>query len=170
MVSRKILESSGPGGMDSEALQIWLIKFMEDITRLLTSLETFIHWLANGSPHWLAYCSFMSIRLIALDKQLGVRMVGVRETWRRLFTNIVLKVTRLEATMACQDDQLCDGLKAGINGVVHGVQTIWDEYLTTEDWGFLLVDAKNTFNEINRVGMLWAVRHLWPSRAFFIFN
>ena len=39
----------------------------------------------------------------------------------------MLKVTGLEVTMACQDYQLCDGLKAGIDGAVHGVQAIWDE-------------------------------------------
>ena len=54
----------------------------------------------------------MSGRLIALDKQPGVRLVGVGETWRRLFANIVIKVTGPESTMARQDDQLCAGLKA----------------------------------------------------------
>ena len=39
-----------------------------------------------------------------------------------------------------------------------------------ENWGFLLVGAKNAFNEINRVGMLWTVFHLWPSGARFVFN
>ena len=65
------------------------------------------------------------------------------------FSKIVLKVTGTEATMVCQDDHLCSGLKAGIDGVVHEVQDIWYEKSTTEDWGFLLVDAKNVFNEIN---------------------
>ena len=82
----------------------------------------------------------------------------------------MLKVTGPEATMACQDDQLHAGLKAGIDGVIHGVQALWDKKSTMEDWGFLLVDAKNAFNEINRVGLLWTVRHLWPSRARFFFN
>ena len=51
--------------------------------------------------------------------------------------------------MACQDDQLCDGIKAGIDDAIHRVQAIWDENLTTEDWGFLAVDAKKAFKEIN---------------------
>ena len=72
--------------------------------------------------------------------------------------------------MACQDDQLCALLKVGIDGAIHGAQTLWGENLTSEDWGFFLVDAKNTFNEINRVGMLWTIRHLWPSGARFVFN
>ena len=72
--------------------------------------------------------------------------------------------------MACQDDQLCDGLKAVIDSAIHGVQDLWDEKSTTENWGFLLVDTKNTFDEINQVGMLWTFRHLWPSRSRFFFN
>ena len=75
--------------------------------------------------------------------------VEVGETWRRIFSKIMLKITGPEATMACQHDQLCAGIKEGINGAFHGVQDIWDEKLTTEDWGFLIVDAKNTFNEID---------------------
>ena len=99
----------------------------------------------------------MSGRLIAIEKQPGVCPVGVGETWRRLFTNIVLKVTGPEVTMACQDDQLWDRLKAVIDSAIHGVQYLWDENSTTEDWRFVFVDVKNAFNEINRVGMLWKV-------------
>ena len=33
-----------------------------------------------------------------------------------------------------------------------------------------LADAKIAFNEINQVGMLWTVRHLWPSGDRFFFN
>ena len=85
-------------------------------------------------------------RLIALDKQPGVCLVGVGETWKRLFSNIVLKVTVPKAAMACQDDHLCAGLKAKIDGAAHGVQDIWDENTTTEDWVFLIVDANISFN------------------------
>ena len=72
--------------------------------------------------------------------------------------------------MTFQDDQLCAILKAGIDGAVHGVQDIWDENSTTEDWGFLLIDAKNAFNDIDRVEMMWKVRHVWPSGSCSFFN
>ena len=42
--------------------------------------------------------------------------------------------------MACQDDQPCARLKAEIDGVVHGIISIWDENSTTEDWGLLLTE------------------------------
>ena len=169
-VAQKRLGSSGPGGTESEELQGWLLQFGEDSTRLRTSVETSVYWLANCIPPWAAYCEFMSVRLIALDKQPGVRPVGVGETWWSIFANIVLKITGPEATMACQDDQMCAGIRVVIDGVIHRVQALWDKKSTMEDWGFLLVDAKNTLNEINRVGMLWTVRHLWLSGAHLVFN
>ena len=75
----------------------------------------------------------MSGRPIVLDKQTGMRPVGVGETWRHLFDKIVLKVMGLEATVECQDEQIFAGLKAGIDSKVHGVKAIWDKNLTTED-------------------------------------
>ena len=36
-----------------------------------------------------------------------------------------------------------------------------------EEWGFLLIDARNAFNEINRMVV---IRHVRPSGARFCFN
>ena len=69
----------------------------------------------------MVYCAFMSGRLIALDKQPGVRPLGAGETWRRIFAKIVLNVTGPETAMVCQDDQINARLKAGIYGATHGV-------------------------------------------------
>ena len=85
-------------------------------------------------------------RLIALDKQPGVQPVGIGEMWRRIFAKIVLKFTGPEATIAFQDDHMCAAFKAVIDSAIHGVQAPWDETLTTENCGFLLVDAKNAFD------------------------
>ena len=84
-MAQKRLGSSRPGGTDSEALQGWLLKFGEGSTRLRTSVETFVDWSANGILTLAAYCVFISGRIIAVDKQPGVRLVSVGETWRRFF-------------------------------------------------------------------------------------
>ena len=67
----------------------------------------------------------MSVQLIALDNQPGVRPVSFKEKWRRLFANCVLKFTGTESTNACKDDQICAKLKVVIDGAVHRVQAIW---------------------------------------------
>ena len=64
-------------------------------------METFVDWLANGILPWAAYRAFMSGHLIALDKQAGLRPVGIGETWRHIFAKIILKVTGPESTLVC---------------------------------------------------------------------
>ena len=62
-------------------------------------------------PPWVAYFEFMSGRLITFEKQPGVCMVGVGETWRCLFTKCMLRFMGPEATSMCQYDQSCAVLK-----------------------------------------------------------
>ena len=114
-VTQKLLGSFGPGVKELEALQGWILKFGDDRKRHRTSVETIVKCLENKSSHWTTYREVMSGRLIALGKQLGVCLVGVGETWRHLFANIVIRVTVSEATSMCQKEQLCDGLKAVID-------------------------------------------------------
>ena len=58
----------------------------------------------------------------------------------------------------------------GIEGAIHAAKALVDQYRLKKDWGFLLVDAQNAFNEGNRMAMLWTVQHEWPSGAQFAFN
>jgi hypothetical protein len=87
-----------------------------------------------------------------------------------LLAKCLLFVAGSEAKEACGTDQLCDGPEAGIEGGIHAMQNLWELHQGDEDWGFLLIDAKNAFNEQNETVMLWAVRHEWPSGARFAFN
>ena len=66
----------------------------------------------------------MSDLLIALVKNPGILLAGFKETWRRIFERIVIKFTGPEATMACQDEHMCNILKTVIEDAVHGVQAI----------------------------------------------
>ena len=84
--------------------------------------------------------------LIGLDKHPGVRPVGVGETWRRLMAKCVLKVAGQEAKEACGTDQLCGGMEADIEGGIHAMRLLWQQHVQEEDWGFFLIDVRNTFN------------------------
>ena len=96
--------------------------------------------------------------------------MGIGETLRRLFAKCVMHVTGADAAKACGVDQLCAGLQAGIEGSIHAMRCLWQELGGDEEWGFLLVDARNAFNEGNRTIFLWTVRHRWPCGARFAFN
>ena len=61
-------------------------------------------------------------------------------------------------------------MSAGIEVAVHSANEVVDGNYVTDDWGFILVGARNAFNELNRYTMLWTLRHLWPSGCRFAFN
>ena len=56
----------------------------------------------------------MSGGLNTIDKHHGVRLVGVGKTWRIIFDRNMRKVKGPEATMTCQDYQLCAGLNVDL--------------------------------------------------------
>ena len=82
----------------------------------------------------------------------------------------MLATTGAEAKEACGTEQLCRGLEIGIKEGIHAVRLLWQKHAHEEDWGFLLIDAQNAFNEENRTAMLWVVGHKWPSGDRFAFN
>ena len=90
-----------PGGTDSVSLQHWLLRFGSASAELRQIVGNFVEWLGNGRPPWAAYWALMSGRLIALDKQPGIRPVGVGGTWRRLMAKCLLEVAGPEAKSAC---------------------------------------------------------------------
>ena len=82
----------------------------------------------------------------------------------------LLQVTGLEAKAACRTIQLAGGVEAGIEGAIHAMRVLWEEHAQEEDWGFLLIDTHNAFNEEIRTAILWVVRHKWPSGKNFTFK
>ena len=170
VVAGRLLGGGGPGGTDSISLQHWLLRFGAASGELRLIVSEVGEWLSNGRPPWSAYCALMSSRLIALDKSPGIRPVGIGETWRRLLAKCLLRVSGQESKTACGTEQLAGGVEAGIEGAIHAARLQWAQHSQEEDWGFLLIDARNAFNEENRTAMLWAVRHEWPSGAQFTFN
>jgi hypothetical protein len=169
-VAARMSGSAGPGGSDAQSVQHWLLRHGQASQLLRKAVRDFVDWQANGSPPWAAYRALKAGRLVALDKCPGIRPVGIGETWSRLFAKCVLSIAKSEAKEACGVDQLCGGLEAGIEGGIHAMRSLWKAHEEEEKWGFLLVDARNAFNEGNRMAMLWTVRHRWPSGARFTFN
>ena len=70
----------------------------------------------------------------------------------------------------CGTSQLCDGLEAGIEGAVHAVNALLEVHASDDDWGFLLVDARNAFIKGNRIAILWTVRYILPAGSRFVYN
>ena len=107
--------------------------------RLTATATGPLHQCPIGGPRGAAHRALMRRRLIALDKQLGIRPVGVGENWRRMMANCLLRVAGPEAKADCGTKQLARGLEAGIEGAIHAMLVLWDEHKKEEDWCFLLI-------------------------------
>ena len=68
------------------------------------------------SPSWAAYCALMTFHLVALDKNPGVRPMGIWETICWALSKIVMKAAGDQA-----NSQLCAWLEDVIGGATHDV-------------------------------------------------
>ena len=78
-------------------------------------------------------------------------------------------MTRADLEEVCGIDQLCSGLRSGLEGAVHAVRELFDEHCNL-GWDLLLVDVTNAFNSVNRVVALCNARVLWPRFSRYLFN
>jgi hypothetical protein len=102
-------------------------------------------------------------RFLALDKISGVRPISIGKTWRGAVAKAVLMVARRAVTTSCTTYNICAGLKGSIEAAIHIMQAEWDLHHSEEDWVFLLIGARNVFNEQE-----WLVMR--PLGGRFIFN
>lgn len=149
--------SGGPGGADSQSLQGWLLRFGPLSHKIQIEVAEFTQWMCSEKIPWPEIRGFMAGCLIDLDKGPGVCPIGIGELWQILFAKTMLHITGSEATHACGIDQLCAGLSSGVEGGIGTAHHLIEQQNNEEYWGFLLVDATNAFNLINRYHMLWVV-------------
>ena len=128
-VASKLSGAAGPGGTDAVALQSWLLRFGAESELLRIEMAAWTEWLTNAHPPWAAYRALVACRLVALDKQPGVRPVGIGEIFRRLFAKCTIAIIGHQATTACGNLNLCAGLPGGIEGAVHAVRQAFDSPL-----------------------------------------
>ena len=106
--------SAGPGGLDAQSVQQWLLRFGGASQQLCKAICKFVVWLANDFLTWAAYRALKAGQLVALDSCPGIWPIGIGQTWNCINAQCVLLVSGGEAKDACGIDQLCAGFKAGI--------------------------------------------------------
>ena len=109
--------SDGPSGVDALGWRCLCTSFQtasSDHCRSLTSVARRISTLFTKPD---ALHPRLNCRLIALDKNPGVRPIGIGETSRRIFTKVVLHVVKQDVMDAASCLQLCVGQHAGCEAV-----------------------------------------------------
>ena len=65
----------------------------------------------------------------------------------------MLFITGDDVQSECLADQICSGLKSGIEGSIHAFRNLFNDH-AQDGWGMLLMDAANAFNSISICGDL----------------
>ena len=103
--------------------------------------------------------ALVACRLIPLNKNPGVRPIGIGEVPRRIISKSILKVICQDIQSAAGPLQSCAGHEAGCEAAVHAMKEIQE---LDETEAILLVDAENAFNTINRQAALHNIKVLCP--------
>ena len=135
--------SAGPSGLDAYGWRRLCSSFKSASAELCCSIAILAHCLCTSFVDPEIVLPLVSCRLIALDKNPGVRPIGVGEVVRRIIAKAVLSIIGPDIQCAAGPLQLCAGQTCGVEAAIYSLRSIFDD---ENSEGFLLVDASNAFN------------------------
>ena len=160
---------SGPSGMDADGWRRLFISksFGQNSIDLCKAFARVIRKLCTVTDLHHSLEAFLACRLIPLDKNPGLRPIGVGEVLRRVAGKVVVSTIREDILKSVGSLQVCAGHEAGCEAAVHAMQQIFHEQDTE---AVLLIDASNAFNSINRNVFLHNVNVICPAIAIYVKN
>lgn len=111
--------------------------------------------------------SFVTCRLIYLDKNPGVRPIGIGEAVCCLIAKAILSIIHDDIQAAAGPLQLCAGQLSGCVAAVHSMRQLFS---SADVEAVILVDASNAFNSLNWQAALFNIQHLCPSFSTILLN
>ena len=162
----KTKEGSGPSGMDADG---WRRILASNSFGMANS--DFRKAFANVVKKFLIETqtikAFLSCRLIPLDKNPGLRPIGVGEVLRRITRKVIVSVLKNDVIDCTGSLRVCAGQEAGIEPAVHAVNSMYND---ENNDAVLLVEASNAFNSLNRGVFLHNISYICPVISAFAKN
>ena len=156
----KIHGSHGPSGVDANEWRRWKSNFNQSSTSLCRTVARLAVRITTEEIDSEAPRPYKACLLIPLDKNPGVRPIGVGEVLRRIIGRSILRCVGNDLKLLGKNKQLCLGQKCGIEHAIHSLR---QQSETPEVQGILLIDAKNAFNSLNRDLALRNIENHCPS-------
>jgi len=160
---------SGPSGLDSNGWKRMLLSssFGERSNDVCKAIAMVARKICTEHNHHISLQAFLACKLIPLDKNPGLRPIGVGEILRRLIGKAVVAVTRDRITQSVGSLQVCAGQEAGCEAAMHVMRDVFNEEGTE---AILMIDASNAFNLVSREVFLHNVKIVCPDITTFASN
>ena len=149
MVRKSVMRTrggSGPSGLDADGWRKILLSnnhgdAPKDLCRAIANLSKTL--CSEKSPSDSLEV-FLACRLIPLDKNPGLRPIGVGEVLRRIIGKTVVSALKQDVIKSVGSLQVCAGHEAGCEASVHAMREIFED---ASSEAILLVDAANAFKQ-----------------------
>ena len=159
--------SAGPSGLDAQEWRRLCTAFKGASSNLCNSMALLARRLSNTYIDPECTSPLLACRLIALDKNPGIRPIGIGDTARRIIAKAVLHIVKTDVQDACGCVQLCGGQISGIEAAVHAVRSAFE---SDGNEALLLADASNAFNSLNRQVALHNIQRICPPLSTILTN
>jgi hypothetical protein len=145
---------SGPGPMGLRAEHIRPCFKFNLQTNLLQTLTQFVNDLIAGRVNPVIAPSLAGASLYALEKKLGgIRPLACGNLLRRLASKCICFLTREQFKNHLAPHQVGVAVPGGVEIIIHEARFVRDLFNSDKKYdkhGFLKVDFRNAFNEVNR--------------------
>jgi len=161
--------SSGPSGLDADVFRRILCSknFSTAGKGLREEIATFTRNLLTVDYDPSLIQPLTSCRLIPLNKDPGIRPIGVGEVLRRIMGKAVSWSFKDEIKEAAGPLQTCAGHGAGAEAAIHSMREMFND---PEAEAVILIDATNAFNSMNRMAALHNIQVQCPQLAKYLIN
>ena len=147
-VRKSTLKTRGcrdPSGLDACEWRMILTSFNQTSIELCKTIAKLFYTIASKVLPHENLTAYNWCRLIPLNKNPGVRTIGIGEVLRRIIGKIITQKSGLENLG--KNFQICLGRKCGIEYAIHSLRL---EFEKPETDAILFIDAENAFNSLKR--------------------
>lgn len=161
--------SGGPSGMDADQYRRILCSknFSRNGKVLREELAELTKNLATKLYDPILLNAFVACRLIPLDKNPGLRPIGIGEVLRRIIGKSLSRCAKVSIKEAAGPLQTCAGHGAGAEAAIHAMREIFKDEGSD---AVLLIDASNAFNCLNRSVALHNIQIICPMISTYLIN
>ena len=152
--------AAGPSGVDAYEWRRLCSSFKGASVDLCNALAGMAKRLCTSTVDPDGVSAYVACRLIPLNKNPGVRPIGIGEVPRRIIAKAILKAIGEDVKLAAGPIQTCAGHEAGCEAAIHAMKEV-EQMDETE--AMLFVDATNAFNTLNRKAALHNISIICPA-------